>query len=250
MTTAPTTASMLPAGTFQDRTIVITGGGTGLGRAMGQYLLSLGARLAICGRRREVVEKSAEEMAAANKAQLNELPNDIGGQVKGLTQYDFMDDEARQKFQELVELLKQRAMDSYARELSQRLQNMEPESLAGMRHLIEAINQMMEQRMRGEEPDFEQFMQQFGDYFGDNPPKDLDELMERLQQQMAQAQALLDSLSPEDRESLQDTMMSMIDETQPYPFGVPLHLHLEKTIMNSLYRERQTPPIKLTPDDF
>ena len=77
MTTAPTTASMLPAGTFQDRTILITGGGTGLGRAMGQYLLSLGARLVICGRRREVVEKSAEEMAAATGGKTLALECDV-----------------------------------------------------------------------------------------------------------------------------------------------------------------------------
>jgi uncharacterized protein with von Willebrand factor type A (vWA) domain len=41
-----------------------------------------------------------------------------------------------------------------------------------------------------------------------------------------------------------------IDETKPYEFGDHLHINLEKTIMNALYRERQTPPVKLTPDDF
>jgi NAD(P)-dependent dehydrogenase (short-subunit alcohol dehydrogenase family) len=56
---------MLPAGCFQDQTILITGGGTGLGRAMGQYLLSLGANLAICGRRRDVLDSAAAEMSAA-----------------------------------------------------------------------------------------------------------------------------------------------------------------------------------------
>lgn len=178
-----------------------------------------------------------EEMAAANKAQLNELPENVGGQVKGLTKYDFMDDEARQKFQELVDLLKQRAMDSYARDLSQRIQNMDPESLTGMRHLIEAINQMMEQRMRGEEPDFEQFMEQFGDAFGDNPPKDLDELMERLQQQMAQAQALLDSLSQEDRESLQNMMTSMLDEATQYEMA-KLTANLDALHPNERQRRR------------
>jgi NAD(P)-dependent dehydrogenase (short-subunit alcohol dehydrogenase family) len=58
---------MLPPGTFKDRTIVITGGGTGLGRSMGQYLLSLGARLAICGRRREVIDETAKEMASGGE---------------------------------------------------------------------------------------------------------------------------------------------------------------------------------------
>ena len=65
MSTAAVTTSMLPPGTFTDRTIVVTGGGTGLGRSMGQTLLELGAKLAICGRREEVVQQAAKEMSEA-----------------------------------------------------------------------------------------------------------------------------------------------------------------------------------------
>jgi NAD(P)-dependent dehydrogenase (short-subunit alcohol dehydrogenase family) len=53
------TDSLLPAGSFNGQTVVITGGGTGLGYAMGRYLLTLGARLVICGRRADVLEKAA-----------------------------------------------------------------------------------------------------------------------------------------------------------------------------------------------
>lgn len=56
------TDSMLKEGTFQDKTIVITGGGTGLGRSMGETLLGLGANLVICGRRSDVIEAAASEM--------------------------------------------------------------------------------------------------------------------------------------------------------------------------------------------
>ncbi|WP_407644577.1 SDR family oxidoreductase [Croceimicrobium hydrocarbonivorans] len=55
---------MLREGALKDKVIVITGGGTGLGRAMGEYFLELGAKLAICGRRAEVLEKAAQEMMA------------------------------------------------------------------------------------------------------------------------------------------------------------------------------------------
>jgi NAD(P)-dependent dehydrogenase (short-subunit alcohol dehydrogenase family) len=41
--------------------ILITGGGTGLGKAMGRRFLALGASLVICGRRREVLEATAAE---------------------------------------------------------------------------------------------------------------------------------------------------------------------------------------------
>jgi uncharacterized protein with von Willebrand factor type A (vWA) domain len=81
---------------------------------------------------------------------------------------------------------------------------------------MEAINQMLEARRRGEEPDFEGFMKQFGDFFGPDPPKNLDELIERLQQQFAQAQALMDSLSPADRQELQNLIDSMLDESTKY----------------------------------
>ena len=346
--------------------------------------------------------KRVEDMAAQNLEKLDGLPKDIGGQVKELTDYDFMDDEARQKFQELMEMLKQHAMQSYTRDLTEKLKEMDPETLANMRHFAEAINQMLEQRMRGEEPDFEEFMEQFGSFFGPNPPQSLDELIERLQKQTAQAQSLLESMSAEDRNSLDSLLRSMLDEatqyelakmnanlealypgeklgrqynftgeesisyseamklmemlqemdkleselkeaqynrsldtideemlkellgedaaqdleqlrnitrtleeagyiqskggryeltprgmrkigqralkdvfsqlkkdrtgthnlnrkgtgterleeTKPYEYGDPFHLHLEKTIMNSIYREQQTPPLKLTPDDF
>jgi uncharacterized protein with von Willebrand factor type A (vWA) domain len=40
------------------------------------------------------------------------------------------------------------------------------------------------------------------------------------------------------------------DDTKKYEFGDPFHLHLEKTIFNSYYREEPSLPVKLHPDDF
>ena len=47
---------------LQEKVVVITGGGTGLGRAMGERFLSLGAKLVITGRREEVLKAAADEM--------------------------------------------------------------------------------------------------------------------------------------------------------------------------------------------
>jgi NAD(P)-dependent dehydrogenase (short-subunit alcohol dehydrogenase family) len=68
---------MLPPGSFQGQTIVVTGGGTGLGRSMSQYLLSLGAKVAICGRRLEVVERAAQEMAETTGGEALALKCDV-----------------------------------------------------------------------------------------------------------------------------------------------------------------------------
>jgi uncharacterized protein with von Willebrand factor type A (vWA) domain len=164
----------------------------------------------------EKLLRNLEERVSDNLKKLDELPQDTGGRIKELSQYDFMDGEARQKFQELMDTLKRNAMSSFAKDMAQRLKNMDADSLAAMRHFIEAVNQMLEARRRGEEPDFEKFLKEFGSFFGDNPPKNLDELLERLQQQMAQGQALMDSLSPEDRQELQELMDSMLDQSTKY----------------------------------
>ena len=47
---------------LQGKVVLVTGGGTGLGRAMGERFLSLGAKLVISGRREAVLQDAANEM--------------------------------------------------------------------------------------------------------------------------------------------------------------------------------------------
>jgi NAD(P)-dependent dehydrogenase (short-subunit alcohol dehydrogenase family) len=58
------TEGMLREGSLKGKNILITGGGTGLGRAMGEYFLELGANLVITSRKLEVLEETAREMMA------------------------------------------------------------------------------------------------------------------------------------------------------------------------------------------
>jgi NAD(P)-dependent dehydrogenase (short-subunit alcohol dehydrogenase family) len=52
---------MLPSDTFKDKTVLVTGGGTGLGKSIGKHILELGGQLIITSRKNEVIEKTANE---------------------------------------------------------------------------------------------------------------------------------------------------------------------------------------------
>ncbi len=58
--------SMLKEDSLKDKVIVITGGGTGLGKAMGKYFVELGANLVIASRKLDVLERTAEELSKGN----------------------------------------------------------------------------------------------------------------------------------------------------------------------------------------
>ena len=62
---------------LKGKRILITGGGTGIGRAMAERFLQLGATLYICGRRAEVVQKTAQELAASTGGSIEGLSCDV-----------------------------------------------------------------------------------------------------------------------------------------------------------------------------
>jgi NAD(P)-dependent dehydrogenase (short-subunit alcohol dehydrogenase family) len=56
---------MFEKGLLAGKRVLVTGGGSGLGAAMGRRFLDLGAELAICGRRLALLEQTAAEMRKA-----------------------------------------------------------------------------------------------------------------------------------------------------------------------------------------
>ncbi len=145
---------------------------------------------------------------------LQNLPEDAGGRVKGLQEYEFMDPEAAAKFQELMEMLKKAMMDSFFKDLYSQIANMSPEDMARMKEMLRDLNQMLSEKMAGGQPDFDSFMQNYGDLFGPNPPQSLDDLIEQMQAGIAAMQSLLDSLPADMRRQLQDLLMDKIGDPE------------------------------------
>ncbi len=131
--------------------------------------------------------------------------------IKGLQSYDFRSPEAEAKFNELVDKMRQQMMQQYFKGAEQALQNMTPEDMQRMKNMLSDLNEMVRKHNNSEPYDFQNFMQQYGDFFPENP-KNLEELLESLAHRMAQAQAMMNSMSPEMQQRLQDLMGSLMGD--------------------------------------
>ncbi|HWA60939.1 MAG TPA: SDR family oxidoreductase [Caulobacteraceae bacterium] len=68
---------MFKPGLMKGQRILVTGGGTGLGKVMAEALLMLGAEVYICGRRGGVLEETAKELMAAHGGRMVPIACDI-----------------------------------------------------------------------------------------------------------------------------------------------------------------------------
>jgi NAD(P)-dependent dehydrogenase (short-subunit alcohol dehydrogenase family) len=71
------TDSMLKDNALQDKTIIVTGGGTGLGKSMATYYSKLGANVVITSRKLEVLEKTAAEISTETKNEVLAVACDV-----------------------------------------------------------------------------------------------------------------------------------------------------------------------------
>ena len=148
---------------------------------------------------------------AERRMELDLLPPDLAGQVRALEEYDFVSPDAARRFEELMDHLRQQLLNSQFQSMAGAMSDTSPEQIARLKDMLSALNEMIDQRERGEEPDFEGFMERFGDFFPENP-RTLDELLEQMARQMAAMQAFMNSLTPEQRAQLQALSAQLLDD--------------------------------------
>ena len=154
---------------------------------------------------------TARDAAMERNFRLDMLPDDLAGMVRELQNYDFESQEAKSRFDELMEKLRQEMMQQVVDQMSEGMQSMSPEDMSRMKDMMSALNEMIDKRERGEDPGFEEFMEQFGDFFPENP-QSLDELLENMARRMQQMQALMNSLTPEQRSQLQQLSEQLMQD--------------------------------------
>ncbi|MFN8524943.1 MAG: VWA domain-containing protein [Chloroflexota bacterium] len=155
-------------------------------------------------------QKALERMADQKRDQLSKLPKDPAGQIKALGDYDFMSPDARQQYQDLLDMLKQQMMEQTFKGMQQAIQGMSPEGMQTAKSMLQDLNEMLRREAEGSDPGFEQFMQQWGEFFpGANS---MEQLIEQLRQSISQMQSLMDSMSPDQRRQLRDMMEAAMQD--------------------------------------
>ena len=160
---------------------------------------------------------------------LEQIPPDAAGRLRELQNYDFHDEQAEQKFQDLLASLRAQAMQPFMQGMQNALGNMSPEDLKRMREMIQDLNRMLRERAEGGEPDFEKFKQKWGSQFPG--AESLDELLDQIAQRMAGMQSLMNSLSPAQRAQLDEMMRSLFLKDERLEAAMrQLGMHLSEMI--------------------
>ncbi|MGC4941874.1 vWA domain-containing protein [Kribbella sp. DT2] len=142
--------------------------------------------------------------ARFREAQLDALPSGTAAAVRELAEYDWQSPQARQKYEEIRELLGKELLGSRFEGMKEALQNTTPEDVARVNEMLADLNALLAAHAQNR-PDvdqlFEQFMAKHGEFFPENP-RNVDELIDALARRAAAAQRMMNSMTPEQRAEL------------------------------------------------
>jgi uncharacterized protein with von Willebrand factor type A (vWA) domain len=154
-----------------------------------------------------------ERVAQQHRDQLDKLPPEAGTALKRLQDYEWMDPTAEGMYRELMDELQQQVAETYFKNLDAGMRDMSPESMSRIKAMLHDLNQMIRDREAGREPEFDQFMAKHGEMFGDPKPRDLDELLQHMREQMEKMESMIQSLSPEQRRQLGQMMEALMSDS-------------------------------------
>jgi uncharacterized protein with von Willebrand factor type A (vWA) domain len=151
------------------------------------------------------------DAAARRLDQLEALPGDVGGRIRGLEAYDFMEPDARERFEALTDRLRRQTLDRFVEGLSEAIQGTTPEDLQANREMVRDLNSLLEERLEGREPDqaeVDDFLSRHGRFFPG--ARTLDDIVAQLTERMAAMQSLLRSMTSQQRAELQSMMDALL----------------------------------------
>ena len=154
---------------------------------------------------------AARNTAAERNMRLDLMPNDLAGKVRELSHYDFEFAEAQRRFEQMLDRLREQLAQQMVDQMSEGMQNMTPGDMSRMKDMLADLNAMLDRHQRGEDPGFDDFMAKHGEFFPENP-ETIEELLESIARRMAAMQAMLNSMTPEQRAQLQQLSDQLMED--------------------------------------
>ncbi|SFO09448.1 Uncharacterized protein, contains von Willebrand factor type A (vWA) domain [Pseudonocardia ammonioxydans] len=141
--------------------------------------------------------------ARFREMQLDALPDDTGGAVRELGEYDWRSSDAREAYDEIRDLLGRELLDQRFQGMKQAMEGATPEDVERINQMLDDLNDLLDHHARGEDTTerFAEFMRRHGDHFPENP-QNTEELIDALAARSAAAQRMLNSMSAEQRAEL------------------------------------------------
>ena len=176
---------------------------------------------AILAERKELA-RALDDDARFQEMQIESLPPSPAKAVQELSEYQWRSSEAKQKYEQIKDLLGREMLDQRFAGMKQALENASDEDRQAVNEMLDDLNDLLDKHAGGEDTqdDFDNFMAKHGQYFPENP-RNVDELLDSLAKRAAAAQRFRNSLTPEQRAEL--------DALAQQAFGSP-------QLMNALSR--------------
>ena len=157
---------------------------------------------AVLAERKELA-RALDDDARFGELQLDALPQSPAKAVQELSEYDWRSDEARQKYDQIKDLLGREVLDQRFAGMKEALEGATDEDRQRVTDMVNDLNDLLDKHSKGQDSaqDFHDFMDKHGEFFPENP-QNVEELLDSLAKRAAAAQRFRNSLSPDQRAEL------------------------------------------------
>jgi len=157
---------------------------------------------AVLAERKELA-RALDDDARFGELQLEALSPSPAKAVQELSDYDWRSDEARQKYEQIKDLLGREMLDQRFAGMKQALEGATDEDRQRVNDMLNDLNELLDKHSKGQDSaeDFQDFMNKHGEFFPENP-QNVEELLDSLAKRAAAAQRFRNSLSAEQRAEL------------------------------------------------
>jgi len=157
---------------------------------------------AVLAERKELA-RALDDDARFQEMRIESLPPSPAKAVQELSDYEWRSQEAREKYEQIKDLLGREMLDQRFAGMKQALENATDEDRQRVNEMLDDLNELLDKHARGDDTqqDFDDFMAKHGEFFPENP-RNVEELLDSLAKRAAAAQRFRNSLSAEQRAEL------------------------------------------------